>query len=237
MKVTIFNGSPRGNRGNTQIMAEAFTQGLMRGGAEVENILLVEKNIKHCLGCFSCWAKTPGKCIIKDEMAPLIDKYMKSDIVIYATPLYTDYVTGIMKDFMDRLLPIVCPEFEKDANGQTRHKKRYEKYPDMVMMSNCGFPEAGQFEVLKIYCERKMRFAKTNIISQIYRSQGELLKTDNAEFKPLIEKYKDLLREAGEEIAKNKRLPPELMEALEKPIIPEEEYARNVNSAWEKEGH
>ena len=68
-------------------------------------------------------------------------------------------------------------------------------------------------------------------------SQGELLKTDNAELKPLIEQYyKDLLGEAGEEIAKNKRFPLELMEALEKPIIPEEEHARDNNLAWEKEG-
>ncbi len=236
MKITVFNGSPRGSRGNTHIMAEAFTEGLRRAGAEVENILLVEKNIKHCLGCFSCWVKTPGKCVIKDDMAPLLDKYIKSDIVVYATPLYVDYVSGIMKDFMDRMLPIVCPEFEKDGDGQTRHKRRYEKYPDMIMMSNCGFPEVGQFEVLQLFCDRNMRFGKANVIAQIYRSQGELLKSDNAGLKPLIEKYKDLLREAGEEIAKNRKLPLKLQEELEKPLIPEDKYAGDVNRAWEKIG-
>ncbi len=234
MKVTIFNASPRGSRGNTHIMAEALTRGLRAAGAEVENIFLVEKNIRHCMGCFSCWMKTPGKCVIKDDMAGLIDKSMGSDIVVYATPLYTDYVTGIMKDFMDRMLPIVCPQFEKDANGQTRHKKRYAKYPDFVLISNCGFPEAAQFEVLKVYCDRKMRFGKTNVIAQIYRSQGELLKSEDARYKPPVERYKELLSRAGEEIAKNRKLSLELKQELEKPLISEEEYAREVNKSCEK---
>ena len=234
MKVTIFNASPRGSRGNTHIMAEALTRGLRAAGAEVENIFLVEKNIRHCMGCFSCWMKTPGKCVIKDDMAGLIDKSMGSDIVVYATPLYTDYVTGIMKDFMDRMLPIVCPQFEKDANGQTRHKKRYAKYPDLILISNCGFPEAAQFEVLKVYCDRKMRFGKTNVIAQIYRSQGELLKSEDARYKPPVERYKELLSRAGEEIAKNRKLSLELKQELEKPLIPEEEYAREVNKSCEK---
>ncbi|MFH1877875.1 MAG: flavodoxin family protein [Candidatus Omnitrophota bacterium] len=232
MKITAFNGSPRGERGNTHVMIEAFMEGAAKAGAEVENIPLVKKNIKHCMGCFSCWTKTPGKCVIKDDMADLLERYIKSDIVIYATPLYVDYVTGIMKDFMDRKIPIVCPEFEKDKTGETRHKKRYGKYPSIIMMSNCGFPEAGQFEVLRIFCERMARNSKAKVIAQIYRSQGGLLKEEDPDIKPLIEKYKDLLRKAGEETVKNGRLSPETKDALERPIIPEDEYAREVNQSW-----
>ena len=232
MKITAFNGSPRGERGNTHVMVESFFEGARRGGAETENILLLNKKIKHCMGCFSCWAKTPGKCVIKDDMAGLLEKYMQSDIVVLATPLYIDYVSGIMKDFMDRKLPVVCPQFEEGDAGQTRHKKRYDRYPAIIIMSNCGFPEQGQFEVLRLYCERQAKNNKADIIAQIYRSQGELLHAEEAEFKAPVEKYKNLLRKAGEEIAKNKSLSPGTKEELDKPIIPEAEYARFANESW-----
>ncbi|MBU1727405.1 MAG: flavodoxin family protein [Candidatus Omnitrophica bacterium] len=234
MKITVFNGSPRGERGNTYIMAEAFLQGAKKTGAEVEHILLVKKNINHCMGCFSCWSKTPGKCVINDDMAVLLDKYINSDIVIYASPLYTDFVTGLMKDFLDRVLPIVCPEFEKEGSGESRHKRRYAKYPDLIMMSNCGFPEGRQFETLRLFCKRKMRNDKANVIAEIYRSQGELLKSEDPNMKPLVESYKGLLRKAAGEIVMGRKILPDTLAELEKPLIPEEEYFRAVNEGWQQ---
>jgi hypothetical protein len=234
MKITAFNGSPRGDEGNTHVMVEAFFKGAAGRGAEVENVLLVRKNIKHCTGCFSCWTTTPGKCIIQDDMSDLLDRYMNSDIVIIASPLYSDYVTGIMKDFMDRLLPIVCPRFEKGKDGQTKHVKRYTKYPGVVMMSNCGFPEQNQFEMFKIFCDRKIRSGSAEIVAQIYRSQGELLRDTKPKLKPFIERYKDVLAKAGGEIVESRTLSPETKEELEKPIIPEGKYTRFVNISCSK---
>ncbi|NQT32993.1 MAG: flavodoxin family protein [Candidatus Omnitrophica bacterium] len=234
MKITAFNGSPRGERGNTHIMVEALFKGAAGRGAEVENVLLVKKNIKHCTGCFACWTLSPGKCIIKDDMAALLDKYMNSDIVVIASPLYSDYVTGIMKDFMDRLLPIVCPRFEKGKDGQTKHVKRYGKYPAIIMMSSCGFPEQQQFELFKLFCERKIRSGSADVIAQIYRSQGELLRETKPKLIPFIEKYKEVLAKAGSEIVEGRTLSPGTMEELEKPIIPEEKYTRFVNISCNK---
>lgn len=234
MKITVFNGSPRGERGNTHIMVENFLQGAGQSGAETENIPLVQKHIKHCMGCFSCWTKTPGKCVIEDDMAELLDKYIKSDIVVYATPLYVDYVSGIMKDFIDRRLPLVCPEFEKSGTDETVHKKRFKKYPAMIMMANCGFPEQAQFELLKLYCKRRSSNNKVNVIAQIYRSQGELLNDTPPEIISRVDNYKMLLQEAGNEIAKTMRLSEETRNRLNEPLVPEEEYAKLVNESWEK---
>ena len=46
MKISIFNGSPRGIKSNTNVLATAFKEGAESSGAEVKNYFLIEKDIK-----------------------------------------------------------------------------------------------------------------------------------------------------------------------------------------------
>jgi len=232
MNITAFNGSPKADHGSTHVIVSALLEGAAKAGASTENVLLVRKKISHCIGCFTCWTKTPGKCVLKDDMEDLLKKYMNSDIVIMASPLYVDHVTGIMKDFMDRSLPLVCPQFEMGCAGQTRHVSRYKKYPSIVWVSNCGFPEKDQFAVLQLACERDICNNKADIIAQIYRSQGPLLTSNNSEFEPVLNHYKELLQQAGTEIVLKRKISVELQAELDKPFIPEDEYSKAVNESW-----
>ena len=174
VKITIFNGSPRAENGNTHVMVEAFMKGAIQAGAEVENVFLSKKEINHCRGCFSCWLKTPGKCVINDDMAELLEKFVKSDVVVFATPLYVDNVTGIMKNFMDRIIPAGDPHFEKDRGGECVHVIRSEKIPKLVVISNSGFPEQSHFQVLKLLFKRIARNMRTEVIGEIYRGGGAI---------------------------------------------------------------
>lgn len=233
MKITVFNGSPKAERGNTHVMVAALLEGAAEVGASTENVLLARKKIAHCIGCFACWTKTPGKCVLKDDVEGLLKKYMASDIVIMASPLYVDHVTGIMKDFMDRSLPLVCPQFEMGDAGQMRHVSRFEKYPSIVWVSNCGFPEKDQFAVLQLACERDIRNNKADILAQICRSQGPLLTADEPQLKPVLERYKKLLRQAGREIVLKRSISDALQTELDKPLIPEEDYSKLANNSWD----
>ncbi len=215
-------------------MVQEFLAGAREAGAEVENIFLVKKEIKHCLGTFNCWTRTPGECEIKDDMEELLPKFVDSDIVVFATPLYVDNVTGIMKHFMDRLIPIVSPYFEKVENGEYRHQKRYEKYPKMMVISNCGFPEQSHFQVLSLLFRRIARNLHSEVIAEIYRGGGEIFRERSLLLKPFIGKYKKLLRRAGKEIVENQRLSEETMAKLEKPIIPPDQYIKGASKNWDK---
>jgi multimeric flavodoxin WrbA len=234
MKITAFNGSPRGENGNTYVIVEEFLKGAKKAGADVENIFLVKKNIKHCLGCFGCWTKTLGKCVIKDDMKKLLSKFMASDIVVLATPLYTDVVTGVMKDFMDRLIPLLDPHFEKDEKGEYRHRKRYNKYPKIVVISNCGLPEQSHFQVLSLLSKRIARNMHSEVIAEIYRGGGEILKQKMLILRPFINRYKKLLRNASREIVENSRLSKETISKLEKPIVSHDRYVKGANKNWDK---
>ena len=235
MRITAFNGSPRGKGSNTGVMVSEFLAGAAARGATVEQIFLSEKKIAHCLGCFKCWTATPGKCVINDNMTDLLEKVISSDLIVLATPLYIDDVTGIMKDFMDRLIPLMDPHFEQDANGEWRHVKRFNSYPDIAVISNCGMPGRQHFEVLKLHFRRMARNFHSKVTAEIYLDCGELLKNQVLILKPVLAMYRKSLRKAGGEVAVDGVISPKTAAKLEKPLISASMYIKEANKYWDRE--
>ncbi len=216
-------------------MVSEFLAGATARGARAEQVFLSEKKIAHCMGCFKCWTATPGKCFINDDMADLMDMVMSSDLIVLATPLYVDGVTAIMKDFMDRLIPLVDPHFEEDANGEWRHVKRFSSYPDIAVISNCGMPGRQHFQVLKLHFRRMARNIHSKVTAEIYLDAGELLKNQVLILKPIIAKYRKSLRKAGEEVATDGVISPKTEAKLEKPLISASMYIKEANKYWDRE--
>ncbi len=233
MKITSFNGSPRGRNSISHIMVSEFLEGAQKAGAEAENFFLVEKEIGYCKACLSCWIKTPGVCIQEDDMAGLLEKLIQSDIVVYATPVYADNVTGIMKMFIDRLIPAVDPRVER-VHGETVHLKRYDRYPKTVVISNSGFPEQTHFQTLRLYFRRLTRNMHSEVIGEVYRGGGGILKAKHPMLKPVVQSYRKLLRKAGEEVVREGRLSEKTMEKLEKPLVPHDRFAEEMNNYFVK---
>jgi multimeric flavodoxin WrbA len=233
VKITAFNGSMRGAKSITHLITGEFLRGAADAGATVDNVFLVTKKIAHCRGCLTCWIKTPGKCIHHDDMAPLLETFLASDIVVMASPVYIENVTGLMKDFMDRLIPITDPHFEPDESGETRHVKKFPKYPGIFVISTCGFPESSAFQVLKFLFPRIARSLNADYLGGIYRSGGGFLAVDEPALAPIIDDYKALVRTAGAEIATTMTLSEETAEKLERQLIPTEPYNAQVNLIWD----
>jgi len=232
MKILALNGSPRGQFGNTEVLLKHFLRGCHEAGAEIETIYLKDKHIKHCSGCFCCWTKTPGKCIHKDDMEELLPKVKEADLIVYATPLYYYTVTGIMKDFMDRMLPLNSKEIVKDGDRYS-HPRRYNKEvtTKSVLISNCGFPGSYNFSGL---IETFKVMTKGNLVGVITFGQGGIL--NNIEkHKPLKEISKSFilaLRDAGEEVVKLGYITNETQVIIDKEIIDPDIYIKNANESW-----
>ena len=47
---------------------------------ESQYIDLSKLKIKNCVGCFGCWVKTPGKCVIRDDATKVYPLIAKSEI-------------------------------------------------------------------------------------------------------------------------------------------------------------
>lgn len=235
MKITAFNGSPKGSKSITNTMVEEFLTGAREAGAQTENILLYDKKILDCLGCFSCWTKTPGKCVIKDDMGELFEKVMSSDIIVFASPVYFGGVTGIMKNFIDRLLPATDPHCKIGEDGVAHHVKQHEKIPGMVVISNCGYPDMNCFKYFRTIFSFIDSQGGLKLLAEIYLAEGPLLHVNIPELEDKIKNYKLLLRKAGKEVINNQAISKEIQAELEKPLIPHAAYIEMGNKYWDAE--
>lgn len=71
-------------------VTNAFVKGMCEGGEyESEIINISDLNVTPCKGCLSCWARTEGECVIKNDDMPAVKKRIEeADIIIESYPLY-----------------------------------------------------------------------------------------------------------------------------------------------------
>jgi len=229
MKILAVNSSPRtGGRSKTELMLDHLVGGMRAAGAEVEIVNLREKSIKNCIGCYTCWSKTPGKCIHKDEMSrELFPKWLESDIVVYATPIYYHFMNGAMSTFRERTLPAAQPFFEL-SDGKTYHPLRY-KIPAAVWLSVCGLPEASEFDLLSDYLNRT-RHKDSVLIAEIYRPAAEAM--TNPLFEKTANDILDATAQAGRELVQSMKVSPETMARIRQPIVDTQAFAVMGNLFW-----
>ncbi|RPI77303.1 MAG: flavodoxin family protein [Desulfobacteraceae bacterium] len=116
--IIILLGSPR-KKGNSALLAQEAAKGAQEAGAAVESFYLHGLNIRFCLGCNKCRAKTALNCVQDDDMQSLYPKLRRADAVVFASPVYWAHVTAQMKVFMDRCYALGGPE------GHDLEGKRY----------------------------------------------------------------------------------------------------------------
>lgn len=107
VKILGINASPR-KEGKTRFLLSITLEAAKKEGATTEIVDLYDIPIHPCLGCYSDEQSEcePQKCTegeLEDGMKGLQQKLLIVDGVIFATPVYWFNVSGVMKNFIDRL--------------------------------------------------------------------------------------------------------------------------------------
>ena len=106
MKSILINGSPRKN-GNTASLLKKVQEGLESSGCETKLVQLRDMNFKGCISCLACkikGSKCNGLCALRDDLRPVLEETISSDILVIGSPVYWHYPTAATRAFMERLL-------------------------------------------------------------------------------------------------------------------------------------
>ena len=218
MKILVLNGSPKKDRSDCLRLAKAFLKGM---NEEAEIVHVNSLNIKPCLGCYTCWWKTPGVCCQRDDMTEVLAKIKASDLVIFCMPLYNFGMPSQTKALADRILPLVTNEQVEVEDGTTYHPMRSESNTRFMLISGCGFPNVkGNFEPLLM--EFGMMFGEG--YPRITCPEAPLL--NNPEAAPLADAYLAQVEQAGREFAADGAISAEMQAKLEAPMLDPKEYRR-----------
>ncbi|NNG00249.1 MAG: flavodoxin family protein [Desulfobacteraceae bacterium] len=109
MKVLHISGSPRKD-GISTGLAQLFLARIGQQGATIDSFELNRMQYQGCQGCYAC--KTGSeRCVLNDELAPVLDELFRTDLVVISTPVYFSDVSGQLKCFIDRLFSLAKPDY------------------------------------------------------------------------------------------------------------------------------
>ena len=133
MNVTILNGNadPQ-NHGFDEYVAR-LTTALMAEQHHVTAFTLRDMDIHSGVGCFGCWAQTPGQCVVKDDSHEVCRAVVNSDFMLWAAPLRMGFPDAMLKKVMDKSIPLIHPYIVMDQ-GEAHHLPRYDRYPRLGLL-------------------------------------------------------------------------------------------------------
>ncbi|MBA3072015.1 MAG: hypothetical protein FP831_00265 [Anaerolineae bacterium] len=109
--------------------------------------------INGCIGCWTCWVKTPGNCIFTDAISENYRNYLNSEKVILLLDTAQGFINHLAKAFFDRTIPLYHPYIEIE-DGECHHKKRYEHYPELYFYFDDTCLSEDETQVIEDYLFR-----------------------------------------------------------------------------------
>ena len=133
------------------------------------------KAVKPCVGCFGCWIKTPGKCIINDNDAFFATTIPHVREVVVVSQLVFGGLSPNIKAVFDRSIGFILPFFE-NVNGEMHHKQRYEKRPSFkYMLYSENMTQAEKETAKKLVKANMLNFGVNEYSISFYNSPQEVL--------------------------------------------------------------
>jgi len=178
MTTLILDASPTPDHPAARAAA-ALEDVYRRRGAAVTLVRLADLDLAPCNGCFGCWTKTPGECLVEDDARGLAAKVVAADTVAVAGPLAFGAWGSIAKSAIDRLICLILPHFTT-VGGEVHHQRRYERYPRWIGLGTMPSTNAKAEAIFR-------RVIDGNAINMHYPAHASAVLVGEADAAPLAE--------------------------------------------------
>jgi len=166
MKILAICGSLK-DESNTNKLVKKITES---SGSDYELVYLAQVEIKPCTGCGEC-LMNEGQCVIDDDMQNLYDKLMNLDALILSSPTYYMDISGAVKCFIDRSMPIfyrgVGPDYNPDM--PVLGKRPLSGKPAIPVTTVAGAGHQRAIETLRLFLGD---INKMNVVTEIAEVVG-----------------------------------------------------------------
>lgn len=147
MKIVILDGlkyGSRHDRGVSRLLVEEISS----LGHSADPLTLSEIRIAPCTGCFGCWVKTPGTCVIDDPGREVAGAALRCDLLVFLTPVTFGGYSSELKKAVDRLIPLLSPFFVR-IGDEIHHRPRYPEYPPILGVGLLPAPDPEQERIFR----------------------------------------------------------------------------------------
>lgn len=133
MNIILLNGNPDPGKKDLDRYTKTLGADLAAKGHGFQSFMLRDMDIRHCIGCWDCWLKTPGLCVHRDDMPAIYKAVMTSDLVIFASPVIMGFMSALLKRANERFIPLIHP-YIMLVDGECHHRGRYDRYPGVGIL-------------------------------------------------------------------------------------------------------
>jgi len=153
MKAMILNGMLANDGAQVRPVQAALEIELQNQGWEVQTFVLHQMEIAPCAGCFGCWLKTPGQCVLPQSGEEIARAVIQNDLLVLLTPVTFGGYSSELKKALDHCICNVLPYFTQ-VKGETHHKHRYQHYQRLLGVGVLAQDDAASERIFASLVER-----------------------------------------------------------------------------------
>jgi multimeric flavodoxin WrbA len=158
-------------------------------------------------------------------MTEILEKMANADVIVLATPVYVDGMTGSLKTLLDRVIPLLHGAFEL-RDDHCRHALReHVKAGKIALFSVCGFPEMDNFDALITHVKALSKNMSREFVGSLLRPYAWIIDPAMKQGAPLGH-ILEAVKQAGHQLVSDGKMKDETLATVASEIMPRDEIIK-----------
>lgn len=106
------------------VLSDTIKHALEVKGEDVLHFKLTDLNVLPCRACGACGFKSPGKCVVNDDVHDVLKAAARCSLMVMVTPVKFGGYSSCLKKVVDKIANLALPSYTVKY-GHLLHPSRY----------------------------------------------------------------------------------------------------------------